>query len=186
MKPKFTDLGINYNKILFGKVEAFHFLGDINEVSFDKYLDLILLAYHPDSPMYSAFLRNKDWDIIVNTSSHKNVPFIKGFKDNKYFKQAIDVFHELMKSDDITYMIFLLEQEMFNIRLLFLEYNYEKKEVNGKITEQEFKISERSALQDLLLKTMANIELLSERKSMRKGKNSKDGGEYEIADDIHF
>ena len=65
-------------------------------------------------------------------------------------------------------------------------YNYEKKEVDGKIAEQEFKISERSALQDLLLKTMANIEFLSERKSMRKGKNAKGGGEDEIADDIHF
>lgn len=186
MKPKFTDLGIDYNKFLFGKVEAFHFLGEINEVSFDKYLDLILLAYHPDSPMYSAFSRNKDWDIIVNTSSHKNIPFIKGFKDNKYFKQAIDVFNELMKSDDIVYTIHLFERELDNIRTLFLDYSNDRKVSEDKIIEQDFDVSKRSSLQDLLLKTMANIEFLSERKSMRKGKNAKDGAEDEIADNISF
>lgn len=135
MRVEFNKNDATYNKILAGKVKEFHILGKIDDNDFHVYLDLILLALHPDSPMYSSFKRKPSWQVIWEASTHKKADLLHGFENNRYFLDAVKLFSEVMKSDDRLNYVLLIDKEVSMIEQILIEQAEERERIKREIAE---------------------------------------------------
>lgn len=137
MRVEFTKMDTAYNKFLAGKVKEFAMLGKIDDNDFSVYLDIILLALHPDSPMYSSFKRKPSWQVVHEASTHKKVELMKGFENNRFFLDAVKLFYEVVKADDRLNYILLIDKEVSMIEQILIEQAEERERIKREIAEYQ-------------------------------------------------